>query len=49
MSFSCTDELFLDNKTQEMLSDPWVADLIESAEKSGFEDVEAKWSFEDVN
>lgn len=49
MSFSCTDEQFLDTKTQNMLSDQFVTELKESAEKSGYEEVEARWSFEDLN
>ena len=50
MSFTCTDEQFLlDDKLQNMLSDQWKDDLIQSAKESGFDDVEAQWNFEDLN
>ena len=49
MSFTCTDEQFSDTKVQNMLSDQWKEELIQSAKDSGFEDVEAQWNFEDLN
>lgn len=49
MSFTCTDEQFLSTDLQDMISDQWKDDLVRSAEESGYEDVKAKWDFEDLN
>jgi len=49
MSFSCTDEQFLDTKVQNLLSDQWKEELIESAKQSGFDDAEVEWKIEDLN
>ena len=49
LSFTCTDEQFVQPTTQNLLSDKWKEELIQSAEESGFENVEAKWEFEDLN
>ena len=49
MSFSCTDEQFIDTKMQNLLSDQWKEELMKSAKESGFDDVVAEWEFEDLN
>jgi len=49
ISFTCTDAQFADTKVQNLLSDQWKEELIESAIESGFEDVEAQWNFEEIN
>jgi hypothetical protein len=49
LSFTCTDEQFTQQKMQEIISDQWKDELVRSAEEFGFESVEAKWDFEDLN
>ena len=49
MSFTCTDEQFVDTKVQNMLSDRWKEELVQSAKESGFDDVVAEWNFEELN
>jgi len=48
MSFTCTDDHFMDDKVQNMISDQWTKDLIQSANESGFEEVTAKWNVEGI-
>ena len=49
MSFSCTDEQFSDTKVQNLISDQWKEELIQSAKESGFEDVKVEWKIEELN